>query len=281
MSVKRRVAAALLFVIPQVAYAAPDKNKEVKDDQRASCVQAADRGQTARDQGKLTAARVEFTDCARAACPAIVAKQCTEWLADVNLAMPTVTFRAIDEKGQETLDVTVYVDSVERKGSLDGVPIEVDPGVHTFRFVHAGVPDVLEQVIVRAKEKGRAIDVKFSAAQAEKPQEHHRPFRFPWTATASFVIGAGSFIAMGVLAGTAAHDANALRQTCAPMCVQADVDWINTRVLLANVAMGVGIGFMSLFALSLIVANVGGSSDEAPKASLVVGPGNLGFVGRF
>jgi hypothetical protein len=278
MSVKRSVSGSIILIVTSLAASAHSADK--REDARAACVAAADRGQVARDQGKLSAARVEFTDCSRSACPSVVAKQCTEWLGEVNQDMPTLTFRALDDSGKETLDVTVYVDSVERKGSLDSVPLEVDPGVHTFRFVHAGSADVLQQVIVRPKEKGRVIDAKFSAAPVEKPQEHHHPFRFPWTATASFVIGAASFIGMGVLAGTAAHDANALRETCAPTCVQADVDWINTRILLANVALGVGIGFMGLFTLSLVIGNVG-SSDDAPKASLVVGPGSLGFQGQF
>ena len=249
--------------------------------EKVACAQAADRGQTARDQGKLSAARVEFTDCARASCPKVVAQQCTAWLAELTQDVPTVTFRALDPKGSEMLDVTVYVDSVERKGSLDGITLELDPGVHTFRFVHAGLPDVILQSILRAKEKNRVIEAKFGAAAVDQKEEHHRPFRFPWTASVSFTIGAASFIGMGILAGTAAHDANAMRQSCAGSCLQADVDWVNTRILLANVAMGVGIAGMSLFALSLIIANTVGNKDDAPKAALVIGPGSLGVAGRF
>ncbi len=268
----KRAVAAFVFTLAASAHAA---------DERVACAEAADRGQNARDQGKLSAARVEFTDCSRSSCPRIVAKQCTEWLADVSRMMPTVTFRALDPQGTEMLDVTVYVDSVERKGSIDGVPLEIDPGVHTFRLVHAGLPDALFQANIRVKEKDRVLEAKFNPPEATQAQEHHRPFRFPWTASLSFVIGAASFVGMGVLAGTAAHDTNVLRETCAGSCLQSDVDWINTRILLANVAMGVGIAGMSLFALSLIVANVGGSKDEAPKASLLVGPGSLGVGGRF
>jgi hypothetical protein len=271
MSLKRALT-VMTFAIATTAHA---------DDDRAACVQAADRGQVARDQGKLSAARVEFTDCARAACPKLVVQQCTEWLAAITQDMPSVSFRAMDPKGSEVLDVTVYVDSVERKGSLDGVPLELDPGVHTFRFVHAGSPDVIQQAILRVKEKNRVIDVKLAASQVEAAPEHHRPFRFPWTASVSFALGAASFIGMGVLVGTAAHDANAMRQSCAGFCLQADVDWVNTRVLLANIAMGVGIAGISLFGLALIIANVGGKDDAAPKAAFVVGPGSVGFAGRF
>lgn len=250
-------------------------------DERAACVQAADRGQVARDQGHISAARVEFTDCARAACPKLVSQQCTQWLGELTQEQPTVSFRALDPKGSEILDVTVYVDSVERKGSLDGTTIDLDPGVHTFRFVHAGLPDAMVQSIIRVKEKNRVIEAKFGAAAVEQKEEHHRPFRFPWTASVSFALGAASFIAMGVFVGTAAHDASALRQSCAGSCLPADVDWVNTRVLLANITMGTGIGFMSLFVLSLVISNTVGNKDEPPKASLVIGPGTLGVAGRF
>lgn len=275
MSLKKRAlptrAALIAFAIAANGYA----------DDRAACVQAADRGQVARDQGKISAARVEFTDCARASCPKLVSQQCTQWLGELTQEQPTVSFRALDPKGTEILDVTVYVDSVERKGSLDGTTLDLDPGVHTFRFVHAGLPDVIQQSIIRVKEKNRVIEAKFGAAVADPKQEHHRSFRFPWTASVSFALGAASFIGMGVLVGTAAHDANALRQSCAGSCLPADVDWVNTRVLLANIAMGVGIGGMSLFVLSLVIANTTGGKDDAPKASLLIGPGSLGVAGRF
>jgi hypothetical protein len=274
MSLKRTLP-ALVLALSTTAYA-DDRAEKV------ACAQAADRGQNARDQGHISAARVEFTDCARASCPKLVSQQCTQWLAELTQDQPTVSFRALDPKGSEILDVTVYVDSVERKGSLDGTVLELDPGMHTFRFVHAGLPDVIQQSIIRVKEKNRVIEAKFGAAPPEEKQEHHHPFRFPWTASVSFILGAGSFIAMGVFVGTAAHDANAMRQSCAGSCLQADVDWVNTRVLLANITMGTGIGFMSLFALSLIIGNtVGNKDDNAPKASLVVGPGSLGVSGRF
>jgi hypothetical protein len=271
MSLKRSLAVLAFAISTTTAWA----------DDRAACVQAADRGQVARDQGKISAARVEFTDCARAACPKLVSQQCTQWLAELVQEQPTVSFRALDPKGTEILDVTVYVDSVERKGSLDGTTLDLDPGVHTFRFVHAGLPDVIQQAIIRAKEKNRVIEAKFGAAAIEEKQEHHRPFHFPWTASVSVLLGAGSFIAMGVFVGTAAHDANAMRQSCAGSCLQADVDWVNTRVLLANITMGTGIGFMSLFVLSLIIGNTIGNKDEPPKTSLVIGPGSLGVAGRF
>ena len=273
MSLKR-IIPVFVFALSTTAFA--DDRAE-----KLACAQAADRGQVARDQGHISAARVEFTDCARASCPKLVSQQCTQWLGELTQEQPTVSFRALDPKGNEILDVTVYVDSVERKGSLDGVALDLDPGVHTFRFVHAGLPDVIMQSIIRVKEKNRVIEAKFGAAPVEQKEEHHRPFRFPWTASVSFALGAASFIAMGVFVGTAAHDANAMRQSCAGSCLQADVDWVNTRVLLANITMGTGIGFMSLFALSLIIANTVGNKDDAPKASLVIGPGSLGVAGRF
>jgi hypothetical protein len=252
------------------------------EDDRAACVQAADTGQNLRDQGKLESARTAFLGCARASCPRIVADKCTQWLAGIATEMPTVSFRALDASGKELIDVTVYVDSHERLGTLDGKSIDLDPGVHTFRFVHAGLPDLIFQAVLRAKEKDRVIEGRFKPPEHEEAPEHHHPFRFPWTASLSFTVGILSFIGMGVSVGTAANDANHLRVACAGFCAQSDVDWIKTRILIGNIAMGVGIAGMSLFTLALVVANVGShTDDDKPAVSVGLGPGSIGISGRF
>ena len=269
---RRALAAGAVLFLTTAAHA----------DDRSACVSAADQGQNLRDQGKLESARTAFLDCARPSCPRIVADQCTQWLAGVNAEMPTVAFRALDPSGNELIDVTVYVDSHERKGTLDAKPIDLDPGIHTFRFVHAGLPDLIFQAVVRAKEKDRVIEGRFNPPEHQAAPEHHHPFRFPWTASLSFTVGILSFIGMGISVGTAANDANHLRAACAGFCAQSDVDWIQTRILIGNITMGTGIAGMSLFALSLIVANVGShADDDKPAVSVGFGPGSIGISGRF
>lgn len=263
-------------------------------DERQACVDAADTGQTLRDQGKLVEARESFVSCARDVCPKIVASQCATWLSDVNREVATVTFRATDGSGKELILVQVSVDGTLRLPSLDGRAMRMNPGVHTLRFSHAGSADVEKEVVIHAGEKVRLIEVTIGPRSPAEPGASatvspsgtqtaaQGGFRFPAFAVASFGVGAASFVAMGVLVGTTASDVNHLRATCAGSCNPSDVSSANTRIALANVAMGVGIAGLALGGASLVVVNLG--RREAQPASawfLRGGVGSAELVGAF
>ncbi len=277
---------SLALLAPSLAFATGDARK--------ACVQAADHGQELRDKGKLIEAREAFVACAREECPSVVARQCTTWLADVEHEMPTITVRARDAQNKDLVEVNVIVDEVLRTSSLDGRPMQIDPGVHKLRFMHEGDPDVEQQVVIRSAEKDRLIDVRFAgkaaASQAPSPPEGNAPptaeapktgFRFPLFAGVMFGVGLAAGGGMAALLITTANDVNQMRSTCAGSCKQSDVDWANTRIVLANVAMGVGIAGLSLGVISLIVANVSGRPHEKAAWRLQVGPGSIGLLRIF
>jgi hypothetical protein len=271
----------------------------VHADARKECVAAADHGQDLRDKGKLTEAKKAFVTCARDECPSMVSRQCVTWLTEVEREIPTVNVRARDAQNRDLVDVNVIVDEVLVTSALDGRPMQVDPGVHTFRYQHQGDPDVQQQLVIRSGEKDRLLDVRFGGAKApvaasttaasEAPAngalpavgEEKRGFRFPVFAGVTLGIGLASFVGMGVLIGTTASDVNAMRATCAGSCKQSDVDWANTRIILANVAMGVGIAGVGLGVLSMIVANVGGHPAAKTAWQVQIGPGSLGVSRAF
>jgi hypothetical protein len=260
-------------------------------DERRACVEAADTGQTLRDQGKLVEARESFLTCARDVCPAIVAKQCATWLNDVDREIATVTFRATDPSGKELVDVPVSIDGTLRLPSLDGRAIRINPGVHQITFSHAGDADVEQQVVVHAGERARLVEVRIgprslgsplSSASHDGESPSKSGFRFPLFAAVSLGVGAASFLTMGVLVGTTASDVDHLRATCAGSCSSSEVDSANTRIVVANVMMGVGIAAVALGAASLVVVNVG-HGDERPQQAWVIrgGPGSLELAGSF
>jgi hypothetical protein len=81
------------------------------------------------------------------------------------------------------------------------------------------------------------------------------------------------------LAATAKSDADHLRATCAPGCNPADVDAIRTRLIVANVSLGVGIASA---AAGVGVLVWGPRKDPAgASVTLVPGPGSLVLGGRF
>lgn len=279
---------SLAFLAPSLAHA----------DARKACVEAADHGQDLRDKGKLTEAKQAFVTCARDECPSMVSRQCTTWLTEVEREIPTVNIRARDAQNRDLVDVNVIVDDVLVTSALDGRPMQVNPGVHTFKYQHQGDADVQQQLVIRSGEKDRLLDVRFGAAKAPVAAstpaaqaaptgapategEEKRGFRFPVFAGVTLGIGLASFVGMGVLIGTTASDVNAMRATCAGSCKQSDVDWANTRIILANVAMGVGIAGVGLSVLSIIIANVGGHPSAKTAWQVQIGPGSVGLSRAF
>jgi hypothetical protein len=260
-------------------------------DERKACIAAADAGQTLRDQGKLVAARQSFVSCAGAACPTMVATQCATWLAEVTREIPTVIFRATAGSGADLIGAQVSIDDAPAPIAVDGRAVPIDPGIHRLRFRHAGEADIRQEVVIRAGEKLRPVEVRFNAMAAagdaearpsvEAPpatpapeKEEPAGFRFPLVAGLSLGVGAASFVAMGVLVGSASSDVNHLRATCAGSCSPADVNSANSRIVAANVAMGVGIAAMATAAVSLVVVNL--SHGRAGRSqALSIGPGSV------
>ena len=87
----------------------------------------------------------------------------------------------------------------------------------------------------------------------------------------SIGVGVVGFAAMGVLIGVAGGDLNQLRTTCAPQCDPSDVDAVHTKLVVADVALGVGIAGVAVAAIALIVANTGHSDSK--RATALVGRG--------
>ena len=117
-------------------------------DERKACVEAADSGQSLRDQGKLVEARDSFVKCAREVCPGVVSHQCATWLSDVDLQIATISVRVTDGSGKDLIDVGVWIDGVSTPSAADGRALSINPGVHRFRFTH-GIDTVEQEVVIR------------------------------------------------------------------------------------------------------------------------------------
>src|SRR5271167_2677163 len=76
-------------------------------DDKAACLDAASKGQSLRDHGKLVEARELFRRCAAQGCPQMVVQDCGGWLGDVEKSLPTVVVTAKDGSGNDLVDVKV------------------------------------------------------------------------------------------------------------------------------------------------------------------------------
>jgi hypothetical protein len=128
-------------------------------DAKAECIAAADQGQSLRDEGRYGLARETFARCARDVCPKVVAQSCNRWLHETDEATPTVVLGAKDDTGQDLTNAQVTLDGSLLAESLDGKPVQVDPGQHIFRFTRPGSDPAEATVVLRAGERNRVIGV--------------------------------------------------------------------------------------------------------------------------
>jgi hypothetical protein len=121
----------------------------------ASCIASSEQALTLRKQGKLHDALQQLAQCADPSCPAEVSGECTQRIATLNAAMPTLILAAKDGSGNDLYDVKVTMDGAPLAAKLDGHPLSIDPGEHAFHFEVAGQPAVDKQLVLREGEKDR------------------------------------------------------------------------------------------------------------------------------
>jgi hypothetical protein len=135
----------------------------IADTSKEACVDAHSRGQDARDQGKITLARKLFLTCAQSGCPAAVQGDCARFADDLSNLQPTVNFVARDSNGNDLPNTTVYVDGMLVATTIDGKPVDIDPGNHTVKFSNGGKDEIVT-VVIGSGEKGRVVQARFQSA---------------------------------------------------------------------------------------------------------------------
>src|ERR1700691_3521100 len=96
-------------------------------DQKSQCLDAHAESQILRKAGKLRATQAALRVCSRPDCPALAASDCTSWLSEVRDEQPSIVISALDDHGQQTLEVRISVDGEEMAKRLDGGPMDIDP----------------------------------------------------------------------------------------------------------------------------------------------------------
>lgn len=235
----------------------------------SECFAAADAGQSARDAGKYAEARAKFDQCSRDPCPAIVQRDCSQWLEQLNQLWPTIVVRA-DAHGHDVAAVKVFVDGKLASERLDGRPIEIEPGEHTLRCESEGVPTHEEKIVVTSGEKNRAVTVHLTGVEpvlVEQPRS-----KVPLILGVAFsALAIAGFVTDAVVGGIALAKYNDMKGTCAPTgsCDSSEVQAMRTKFLIGDVALGAGIGFAVAATVSFVVYATG--RPKAPQSALRVG----------
>jgi hypothetical protein len=156
---------AALLVLSTPAFADGPKGGITK----MECIDANTKAQSLRRDGKLTAARVQLLKCGDPACPPIIRDDCTQRLDDVEKAQPTIVFDGKDGDGHDLVAVSVTIDGQPFADKLDGKPLRVDPGPHSFVFTATGQPPVTKSFVLREGEQGRREQIIVGSPTVQAP----------------------------------------------------------------------------------------------------------------
>jgi hypothetical protein len=257
-------ASAIVIAGPSPAHAQDDATKQ-------ACVSAYDETQSSRQKGALRAAREKALACSQEACPAIVKKDCAQWLGELEAALPTVSFAVKDATGQDTTSARVFLDGQLLAERVSANAAQVDPGERTFRVELEGKPPIERKVVIREGEKGRVLEFSFAdPADATQPPatDDKDSAGIPvasWVLGGVGVVGLGLFATFGAIGLSEKSDAEDPAGGCAPNCTDDEVSSIRGKFLVADISLGVGIAAIGA-AVIVAFASGGGGGEEAARA---------------
>jgi len=225
---------------------------------KSACLADHERSQLRTNAGQLRGARETLRSCSRPSCPEFVRADCVRWLEGIDNRLPSVVLVVRSPEG-DAVDVRVSVDGELITGRLDGKPIEIDPGVHQFHFELPARAPVDQQLLVVEGEKNRRIEVVFPTERPTLPAQGR---------VAVVVLSSGAVLALGSFAyfGIAGiQQRRSLVSSCAPFCDQADVSAARTKLLVADISLGVALASASA-ALWALLSRDPPSVDHRPPA---------------
>ena len=264
------------------------------EDAKLACIASFDEAQRERNAGHFLASRAALIQCSEQQCGDALASECTRMFSDVEAATPSVVFSAHDAAlNADRSDVAVAMNGKPFLERLDGKPLPLDPGQYEFTFSAPGAQSVKLPVVIRTGEKYRVINVVFPAPEAPKatlqapaaalaaapPEASGGVPALSYVFGGLGVAGVGAFVALRLIG---ASDYKAMEDTCAPTCLDSDIDNLKLKYLLSNVALGVGAASLGA---AIVIYAVAPSEPEAPAASVALVPtaggSSLVFDARF
>ena len=228
-------------------------------DKKQDCARAYEQSQELRATSKLRAAKDALVTCAQDACPAFVQSDCTQWLVEIHREMPTIIVAATDATGNDVAGVKTTVDGQVLEIEQEGKAVALDPGRHLFRFELEGYPTIERELVVRQGEKDRIITVAFSnsaATTSEPPPPPPTPAAVPEESTPTsnkpgplrpyaFVaggVGVAGLVGFTVLGAMGQSQRSDIEDSgCKPNCNVDEVESVRTKLILADVSLGIGI----------------------------------------
>jgi hypothetical protein len=247
-----RLLALTPLLLPRLAVAQPSAAPNTNPS-KADCAQAFEAGQRLRNASRYLDARREVLICANPSCGVVLSEECGKIYSELQDVTPSVVFAARDAAGDEIASASAEIDDDASALALDGKPIPLDPGSHTFRFQAEGFAPQSQSLVVRAGEKLRPITVVLQPISA-----HVRATPTPVPASIAssprdtsrasvplgvYVLGGVAAVGVGGFIGfrwSGSRDFDELARTCKPDCSSSSVDSVRQKYLLSTISLALG-----------------------------------------
>jgi hypothetical protein len=257
----KRLGLSVLFALMAVSPGALAQDKK-------QCVDAFEQAQVLRKERKLQAAAEQVLVCAEKKCPLIVRRDCAQWKKDIEASLPSVIFVVRDAAGNPAKGVKIWIDGKELKEGAGETPVPVDPGEHVLRYELPGSEPIEQSVLLREGDKERRLSVAFEAS-APPPPPPPPPAPPPVLAFVLGGVGVAGLAAFTTLGVIGKNERDDLAATCAPACSADDVSSVRTKLIAADVSLGVGVASLGvgtfLFVRWLLAKPEAPKPAEAPK----------------
>jgi hypothetical protein len=253
-----------------------DKRVNVQAAHKAACAVAYEKAQEAKVDSRLREAKKHLAICAQSQCPAFIRADCAEWFEEVTQAVPSVVFSAVDSTGADTSDVKVTVDGALYSDRLDGAPLELDPGEHTFRFEHAQDPPIEQKTLIRAGERNRPIQISWFAGKPSSwgPQTEQEPGPLRPYAYVAGGVAAAALVSFGVFGIVGRQQEKSVKEKCErdlATCPIDEIDAAEDKLLIADISLGVAA--VSLLTGAVLFGLSEPKEEEAVAGHLSIGVG--------
>jgi hypothetical protein len=213
----------------------------------AECAPAYEDAQLLRRQGKLVAAREAAATCARPSCPSVARKDCEKWVEQIAREIPSVTIIARETGTGADARARVIVDGAWKPDASAGRAIELDPGPHVVRVEREGDEPAEQTLTLFQGEGGRIVRVELRRVGQPSPPPREAPMPPPehsHTYVPAVVLGGFSLAALAASAAlglSGRSDLSGLRSSCAPNCTDEQVDPVRRKLIVSDVALGIGV----------------------------------------
>src|SRR5262249_53329304 len=214
---------------------------------QAVCSEAYVQGQRLQNRQKLVEAREHFTRCIEV-CSGTFARECRDWLHELDKRIPTLVVRPEDPDGADVPSASVRIDDAVVPSGRDASPTPLDVGAHRLRIEGTGFVAIDRQITVEEGAAGRVLQGKIGRLHPEPPPkslvptpppgpEHGRTRPIPWTVYALGGVALAATAAFTFFAIRGENTRSSLDDShCAPRCAVPEVDRMRQSYSFADVS---------------------------------------------